>query len=177
MIRLNVTSTGNVATDPAAGVPGPTGAMRIKNECWGVSAGRGVSSPSNLAKMSGNFRCRFPFEKDKTARPASAPPGTPLGALHSPPPQPGVPRTTVPPGYSGYAPGWKSDSAGYSKSAIMQNISMWEAASSFAGKRGRQAGVHWMSGTVKVPPGAVEGGMLRPHTSMGSRSLSRGSMA
>ena len=50
MIRLNVTSTGNVDTDPPAGVPGPIGAMRIKNECWGVSAGRGVSSPSNLAK-------------------------------------------------------------------------------------------------------------------------------
>ena len=174
MIRLNVTSTGNVDTDPPAGVPGPIGAMRIKNECWGVSAGRGVSSPSNLAKMKGKFRCRFPFERNKTARPVSAPPGTPLGPLNQPPLQPGVPRTTVPPGYSGYAPGWKSDSAGYSKSAVMQNQSMWEAASNFA-KRQQQA--HYLNGTVIVPAGAVEGGLVpppRPHTAVPAPRSFRG---
>jgi len=66
-IRLFVPSSGS-KSDPAAGLPGPRAAML--QEGWS-----GPSTPDNLKKMKGNYRCYIPFRG--LARPESAPAGSP----------------------------------------------------------------------------------------------------
>lgn len=55
-----------LVSDKAAGLPGPRAAML--QEGWA-----GPSTPANLQKMRGNFRCHIPFRG--LARPESAPTG------------------------------------------------------------------------------------------------------
>merc|ERR1711966_434146 len=98
--------------------------MGLKNACWGVSAGRGPSTPSNLTKMEGSYRCRVPFGGQSNDRPESAPPSAYHVQMKVPPMQPGVPRTSVPVGYGGFHAGI-SETAGYSHSAVLQNNAMW----------------------------------------------------
>jgi len=108
-IRMHVPSRG-ARSDPAAGVPGPRSAMALQN-------GAGPSTPANLSKMRGNFRCRIPFREGMNTRPESAPLMTP-----------GVPRTSVPIGYMGFQPGLTT-AAGYSKATVMMKNGIWKTPS------------------------------------------------
>lgn len=104
-IRLFVPSRGS-SSDPSAGRPGPRAAMNLRN-------GQGPSTPVNLKKMRGNFRCQQPFRREVLHRPESAPP------------QPGMNRCSVPPGYTGFKPGLTS-SPGMSTSQMMLNTGAYK---------------------------------------------------
>jgi len=129
-MRLWVPSAGS-KSDPAAGIPGPLGNMSIQDNA-------GPSTPENLSKLHGNFRCRMPFRSQ--LRPESAPPG-------SGPPRPGVPKSLVPPGYAGFQPGLTT-TAGCSRAAVMQQSGMWKAPA----QRGFR---------IKVPPRSVSAAATR----------------